>query len=51
MDPRDGLDVVAKRKNACPGKESNPGRPARNLVTILTELSEREHNNSKLRLK
>jgi hypothetical protein len=31
--------VVAKRKrNPCPYRESNPGRSARRLVTILTEL-------------
>jgi hypothetical protein len=33
-----GLDVVVKRKNPCPCRESKPRRPARNLGTILTEL-------------
>jgi hypothetical protein len=32
------LDAVAKRKIPRPCRESNPGRPARSLVTILTEL-------------
>jgi hypothetical protein len=36
---RDGLDTVAKRKIPCPCWELNTGRPARGLVTILTELS------------
>jgi hypothetical protein len=35
--PRAGLDAVAKRKISLPSRESNPGRPARRLVTILTE--------------
>jgi len=35
--PRDGLDVVEMRKNPCPCQESNPSRPARSLVTILTD--------------
>jgi hypothetical protein len=38
MDPGFGLDVVAKRK-ILPCQESNPGSPARSLVTILPELS------------
>jgi len=40
--PRAGLDVEEKRKNflPCPYLESNPGIPGRNLVTILTELSQ-----------
>jgi hypothetical protein len=35
-----GLDVVGKRKKSlhCPCWESNPGRPSRGLVAILTEL-------------
>jgi hypothetical protein len=35
-----GLSFVAKRKKCllCPSQELNPGRPARSLVTILTEL-------------
>jgi len=31
VDPRTGLDTVAKRK--APRRESNPSRPARSLVT------------------
>jgi hypothetical protein len=38
VDPRAGLDAVARRKNPSPCRESNAGRPARSLVTILTEL-------------
>jgi len=38
LDSRAGLDAMQKRKNPCLCRESNPGRPARNLVTILTEL-------------
>jgi len=34
-----GLDAVAKTTNPCSCRESNPGRPASSLVTILTELS------------
>jgi hypothetical protein len=34
---RTGLDDVAKRR-ICPCRELNPGRPARSLVSILTEL-------------
>jgi hypothetical protein len=30
---------VAKRKNRCPCRKSNPVRQSRSLVTILTELS------------
>jgi hypothetical protein len=33
-----GQDAVAKRKYPCIYRESNPGRPARSLVTILTQL-------------
>jgi hypothetical protein len=37
--PRAGLDAVAKRRNPIIAlTESNPGRPVRRLVTILTEL-------------
>jgi len=32
------MDVVAKGKIPCPCRESNAGRPARNLVAMLTEL-------------
>jgi len=40
VDPRAGLGMVARRKLLnCPRQELNPGRPAHNLVTILTELS------------
>jgi hypothetical protein len=37
---RAGLDAVAKRKKShqCPCWELNPGRPARSLVSVLTEL-------------
>jgi hypothetical protein len=35
---RIGLDAVVKRKIFSPYRESNAGRLARNLVTILTEL-------------
>jgi hypothetical protein len=35
MGPTASLDAVAKRKSPCRG--SNPGRPARSLVTIMTE--------------
>jgi len=38
MGSRAGLDAVAKRKNPCPCRESNPGRTAFSLVTILVEL-------------
>jgi len=34
---RTGLDAVTKRKNPC--RKSNPGRPVRRYVTILTELA------------
>jgi hypothetical protein len=38
--PRVGLDAVARRKkNPCPCRRSNPGRPARSRVTVLTELT------------
>jgi len=35
--PRAGLDSVAKRKESLhfPCRESNPGRPARSLVTLV----------------
>jgi hypothetical protein len=36
--PRAGLDAVTKSKNPSACQESNPGRPAHSLVTILTEL-------------
>jgi hypothetical protein len=37
--PTAGVDMVAQRKNPCPCRESNLGRPTRNLVTILSQLS------------
>jgi len=37
MEPRTGLDAVAE-KNPCPCRESNPGRSARSLVSILAEI-------------
>jgi len=38
--PRPGLDPVARKTNShhCASHELNHGRPARSLVTILTEL-------------
>jgi hypothetical protein len=38
MGHRAGLEAVEKRKIPIPCRESNPGRPPRSLVTILTEL-------------
>jgi hypothetical protein len=38
---RDGLDAVVKRKISTLCRESNPRRPARSLVIMLTELSRR----------
>jgi len=38
VDHRVGLKAVAKIKNHCPYRESNPGRTARSAVTILLEL-------------
>jgi hypothetical protein len=40
LDPRAGLDATVKRKKSLPFSclESNPGHPAHDLVTILTEL-------------
>jgi len=37
--PGAGLNVVQKKRNPCPCRESNPGRPARSLVIVLTEIS------------
>jgi hypothetical protein len=39
--PRANLDAVARSKNSItvPVAELNPGRPARSLVTTLTELA------------
>jgi hypothetical protein len=39
VDPRAGLEVVAKREEFLPRREPNPGRPARSLVTVMTEVS------------
>jgi hypothetical protein len=39
---RAGLNKVAKRKIPSPFRESNSGRSARSLITILTELSRLE---------
>jgi len=36
---RAGLDAVEKRKNPYPCREQEPGRRARSLLTILTEIS------------
>jgi len=36
--PRAGLDAVGKRKSSYSCRQSNPGRPDRSSVTILTEL-------------
>jgi hypothetical protein len=36
--PRACLDTVARRKYPSPCRESNPGHPARSLVTVLSEL-------------
>jgi hypothetical protein len=41
--PRAALDAVGKRRNPSPFRESNPGRPVRSLVTILTELTRLRH--------
>jgi len=35
---RGGLDEERKKTHCCLCQESNPARPARSLVTILTEL-------------
>jgi hypothetical protein len=38
LNSRAGLEAVKKKKCPCPCRESNPGRPTRNLFIILTEL-------------
>jgi hypothetical protein len=38
VDPRASLEAVAKRKILSHCRESNPGRPARSLITTLTEM-------------
>jgi hypothetical protein len=47
-DSRADLDVVAKTQNPCPCRESNPGRPAHNIVIILTAITQ---DNIKMDLK
>jgi hypothetical protein len=37
--PEAGLDAVEQRKICCSCQELNPGRPARSLVAIPTELT------------
>jgi hypothetical protein len=44
MGLRAALDTVAKRKILCPCREWNAGRPARGLVTVLTELPRLPNN-------
>jgi hypothetical protein len=39
MGPKPGLDAVAKKEIPIPCRESNPSRPVRSLVTVLTEPS------------
>ena len=39
MGPRGGVDVLQTRNTPCPCRDSNPGPPARRLVTIPTALS------------
>jgi hypothetical protein len=36
--PTAALQAEAKRINPCPSQESNPGRPGRSLVTVLTDI-------------
>lgn len=38
MYTRSSLNAVAKRRILCPCQEPNPGRPARNIFTVLTEV-------------
>jgi hypothetical protein len=39
MGPRAVVGAVAKKKSfSCPTRESNPGYPARTVITVLTEL-------------
>jgi hypothetical protein len=46
VNPKDGLNAVAKRKkfHHCPCRESNPCRPIRSLVPILTQLPRKSLN-------
>jgi hypothetical protein len=37
LSPRTGLDTITKRKKNSPYRESNPGRPYRSVITILTD--------------
>jgi hypothetical protein len=39
VDPRAGLDAVAKRKKPCPCQALSPSHPLYSIVSILTELS------------
>jgi hypothetical protein len=39
VEPRAGVDAVARRKISWFFRELNPGRPAPGLVTILTDIS------------
>jgi hypothetical protein len=48
--PRAHLDAVAKRRIPCPCRESNPGRPARSLVTILDIQNERTNKRGHTRV-
>jgi hypothetical protein len=38
MGSREAMNAVAKRKIPFPCRESNPGRPTRSIVSILTQL-------------
>jgi hypothetical protein len=42
--PRTGMDAVAKRKFLSHYRESNLGRPGRNRVAVLNELSRLSHS-------
>jgi len=46
---RAGLDAVAETEDPCPYRESNPGRPARNSITILPELPQLPFNREYLK--
>jgi hypothetical protein len=39
--PKAVLDAVSERNIFCPCRASNPGRPTRSLVAILTELKQK----------
>jgi hypothetical protein len=38
--PRDGLDIMAKKRKSLPCQELNPSFPTSSTVTILTEVSQ-----------